>query len=440
MAWPPITHQDVQDAVTLLRGQSFNVKAYGALGDGSTDDTTAVQAAFTAAVATGGRVYFPTGTYLCTTITVTGDVSVHGSGWASIVKLKNATNAYLFVLERPTSGAIKADFADLTLDGNAPNQTAGGIIDGRNVQQSTFDQIHFRSAWDVCLWLRNRADGSGYGHHNRVTRCLFDGLSDTSGANQQGIRLQSSDENYIAFCDFENWGGLAATPGSEPYAIKDWSGLQKILSNVFVGGQEAIRLQDCSATRVIGNTFDGNGRAGVHVSGSKNVVLGNLFSDGSGATGATGSWAQLEIDNSSSAVVVSNIFTVQSTGIVRNAVREYGSSSNKSLISDNVIDVSGSFFGGNPSVELHGAVSKAVNTTGWNPVGHFTSPTVPASGTAYTNQLGADCTVTIVGGTVTGIAIGGSSTGLTSGTIRVPVGQTITLTYSAAPSWNWFGD
>lgn len=39
----------------------FNVKEYGATGDGTTDDTTAIRAAITAAGVAGGTVYFPTG-------------------------------------------------------------------------------------------------------------------------------------------------------------------------------------------------------------------------------------------------------------------------------------------------------------------------------------------------------------------------------------------
>lgn len=43
----------------------FNVKNFGATGDGNGDDTKSIQAAIDAAVANkGGVVYFPPGTYL----------------------------------------------------------------------------------------------------------------------------------------------------------------------------------------------------------------------------------------------------------------------------------------------------------------------------------------------------------------------------------------
>ena len=48
-----------------------NVKDYGAVGDGSTDDTTAVQSAISAA-ALGGAVFFPKGEYVVSTLTHTG--------------------------------------------------------------------------------------------------------------------------------------------------------------------------------------------------------------------------------------------------------------------------------------------------------------------------------------------------------------------------------
>ena len=45
----------------------YDVKAYGAKGDGVTDDSTAIQAAITAASVSGGPVFFPSGTYLYAT-------------------------------------------------------------------------------------------------------------------------------------------------------------------------------------------------------------------------------------------------------------------------------------------------------------------------------------------------------------------------------------
>ena len=49
----------------------ISVKDFGAVGDGTTDDTTAIQNAINSLSSTGGSVYFPTGQYLIsTTLTV----------------------------------------------------------------------------------------------------------------------------------------------------------------------------------------------------------------------------------------------------------------------------------------------------------------------------------------------------------------------------------
>ncbi len=64
----------------------YDVKAFGATGNGSTDDTTAIQNAINAEASTGGTVYFPPGTYLITsTLNVTNPVVLEGVGYGSYI-------------------------------------------------------------------------------------------------------------------------------------------------------------------------------------------------------------------------------------------------------------------------------------------------------------------------------------------------------------------
>lgn len=68
-----------------------------------------------------------------------------------------------------------------------------------------------------------------------------------------------------------------------------------------------------------------------------------------------------------------------------------------------------------------------------------TAPSVPATTVALTNPFPFRCLVYVNAGTVTVIAIGGVTTGQVAGAFILNPGQTITLTYSVAPTWTWFG-
>lgn len=112
--------------------------AYGATGNGTTDDAAAVQAALDAVnTAGGGTVYLPAGTYLVgTTLVLYSKVTMRGAGIdATTIKLKNGTNADLirtyqfstFTGTAPANPLAPYHFAlrDLTLDGNKANNTSG---------------------------------------------------------------------------------------------------------------------------------------------------------------------------------------------------------------------------------------------------------------------------------------------------------------------------
>jgi len=69
--------------------------------------------------------------------------------------------------------------------------------------------------------------------------------------------------------------------------------------------------------------------------------------------------------------------------------------------------------------------------------GAVTAPAVPATTVAMANPFWRDAEVIVAGGTVTEIAVDGVNQLITSGTVTVPTGKTIALTYSVAPSWVW---
>jgi len=76
-------------------GSAINVKYFGATGDGTTDDTTAIQAAI-AASNTGNVLYFPRGNYYVSgELDITNNLQIIGDGFCSQI-YQSATNLNLF--------------------------------------------------------------------------------------------------------------------------------------------------------------------------------------------------------------------------------------------------------------------------------------------------------------------------------------------------------
>ncbi len=70
-----------------------DVRTHGALGDGKTDDTQAIQTAIDAVrQAGGGVVYVPEGTYVVNRLALYSNIQLMGSGWESVLKTKTGPN------------------------------------------------------------------------------------------------------------------------------------------------------------------------------------------------------------------------------------------------------------------------------------------------------------------------------------------------------------
>src|SRR5690606_40621654 len=100
-----------------------------------------------------------------------------------------------------------------------------------------------------------------------------------------GIHMMSSDENQISGCDFEFLAGCGGSIFSTGVCILAQAGTQFIDSCNFVGGATnnttGVRLQDCSATKIMGCNFDGTGGDSIFIAGTGNSVIGcTIFSPG----------------------------------------------------------------------------------------------------------------------------------------------------------------
>jgi hypothetical protein len=113
------------DATYALR-PFINVKeaAYGAVGDGTTDDTTAIQNAINAVPATGGTVFFPASTYKHTTaLTIPGHVRLKGTGRTTILNGPGLSQLYAVNSTNDADTVVE----DLVLDGTSYTASGRGI-------------------------------------------------------------------------------------------------------------------------------------------------------------------------------------------------------------------------------------------------------------------------------------------------------------------------
>lgn len=279
--------------------------------DGTTNNSAAFTQAIAAAAAGPGRLFVPkraASWVIGTPVTINADIEIFSDSWGNMtttpcIKAAAGLNDYMFKFGTTRPDGNRITFRTIEIDGNNGAQTAGGIILANNAVQCIFDSVHLHHAYDTALYFKGLVGSGPFGHHNRITNSLFDN-SGSSAGNGRALVIESTDEVMVANTDFEANGNVNS---SEPYHIKDWSGINSFVNCVFVGGGEAIRMQDIKGTRVMGCTFDGVGRTAVHITGSEVQVVGNYFSGIN--TAATNTYFHIYMDNGGYNTITGNVFT-----------------------------------------------------------------------------------------------------------------------------------
>jgi hypothetical protein len=290
-----------------------SVKDFGAKGDGSADDTAAIQRAIDAGP---GTVFLPAGTYLVShragqplALRLRPKIHLLGEGDASLIKLAVAKESFTRVLATdPADKAAGVVLESFAVDGNGPRQNKAaeqqhGIF-LTNTQAPVVRSVTVANMVGDCIYLHDGTTGG------LVERCTVRGWpGGRVGINLAGASLSVAQDNR---CDaFSNWAlKMELNAGSTPKVGNHF--LRNTITNTrngislsgvpggrvtdttieqnsfqMVGGGPAVRLRSVDRIGVLGNQIAGAGGAGIQLESdtteinmSSNTISGVVATDG----------------------------------------------------------------------------------------------------------------------------------------------------------------
>ena len=296
---PAGTGAVVTTVQTKLR-ESVSVKDFGAVGDGVTDDTAAVQAAINSSFENQVTLHVNAGTYLVTGLKlparVAGSVDDRGKSFRMIgagtgeqFVINPSTPNQGTTIKSVTNAPVLEDFLDLVTGSNGQNTIEYIRFDGTSATpvvklQSFFGQCRMKSC---VIFQRGAGDGVeiGRGALLKFDQCFSfnkDWATYSLGAARTGVAWNLKTTHDVGLVTFEKCSGRGF---KDAFVIDGQSG-QKNISTDIINCQASVTYNGVrninGNNTIIDNLYceGGEGGVGIFDSGDYAKILNNFVGSG----------------------------------------------------------------------------------------------------------------------------------------------------------------
>lgn len=323
----------------------YNVKDYGATGDGTTDDTAAIQAAIAALPSNSGILLFPAGTYKHNTLTITGKNNLRITGMGATSLMDDAwvsSDHYAISLQTCDNIIISGFIFNRRNSYNSGTKEHAIIIGGcTNVIVADNHFLDINRA--VTIWL----DAS-----TQLIACSRVSVRHNTCESRLAITADNDTNNLIPAAFVYSFTGTAARhtnievsnnllQGARPFLATETEIILVHENTVDEMSDSGIYISsNCRDFTVSGNVLRNVGKDGIKaVNGASNGSITNNYVNGTGHVKTDGNDAIFVLEASGVNITGNTVVYTESNAYTNNTMRGISAfGSDGVTISGNVID------------------------------------------------------------------------------------------------------
>ncbi|MDA8513480.1 phage tailspike protein [Citrobacter sp. Igbk 14] len=243
----------------------ISVKDFGAVGDGATVDTAAIQNALDS----GRSIFFPPGVYLCGPVTLTGidSIAIYSESGIHSAQIKSISSGFILTL----NGATNIKIEGLTFTGDDSLSGTGGVNLINNSMAHVYKCYFYRFNGPG---LRHGGDSTNQMSGNIIRDCIFYSCG-TDGASPQLECIYSQDYSYTG----NQFGSL------RPFTLENRPAIGVRMTSCSNGyfsdnliwqcSEGAVFQEQCRYNRIIANRFEESQKSGVSFSDCELTIFSN---------------------------------------------------------------------------------------------------------------------------------------------------------------------